>query len=355
MFESRCGIQCTQCDYAEKMNCKGCLAMNNPFWGTCDVKNCCEQRKYDHCGQCPDFPCDELTGMSYAEEEGDNGKRIETCRMWAAYPGIGTAALTADEVISVLETEKSLILATCANNRVAVHQLSHVNDRLTVYFQTGRDYLKTRQIRANPQVAMYVGRMQMEGTATILGHPMDSENTLFMKKYAAKFPDYTNYSSLPEEIVIRVEITSVRQWRYVDGKPYIAMARFAAAAQYDVFDPRKFLSAVTRQDADALRKFFTPDAVICWHDSKEQFTVEEYIRANCEYPDEWSGEVVHTAKTDSGMIIVSKIFSDEMTVFVTSVLQVSGGKITRADEYYADYNEDIPQWRKDMNIGRRIE
>jgi len=191
------------------MNCKGCLAIKDPFWGTCDVKICCEERKHDHCGQCSDFPCDVLTEMAYAEQEGDDGKRIETCRMWAA-------------------------------------------------------------------------------------------------------------------------------------------------AENNTFDAAKFVSAVAGQDADTLQSFFTPDAVICWHDSNEQFTAAEYIRANCEYPGSWGGEVAHTAKTESGMIIVSKIFSKSLAVFVTSVLQLTDGKISRADEYYADYNEEIPNWRKKMNIGKPI-
>jgi len=84
MIESRCGIMCSRCDYREKMNCAGCLNIDKPFWGdSCDVKTCCEERGYKYCGQCPDFPCETLKAMSYADEEGDNGERIENCRMWA--------------------------------------------------------------------------------------------------------------------------------------------------------------------------------------------------------------------------------------------------------------------------------
>lgn len=88
MVESRCGIQCSQCKYKEKMNCHGCIAIDKPFWGnSCPVKSCCEGRKHDHCGQCLDFPCNLLTQFAYDKDEGDNGKRIETCRIWASHPG----------------------------------------------------------------------------------------------------------------------------------------------------------------------------------------------------------------------------------------------------------------------------
>ena len=82
MFESRCGILCSQCEYRDKMNCKGCVSINNPFWGECPVKHCCESKSHEHCGQCSSFPCDLLNEFAYDKEQGDNGKRIEQCKKW---------------------------------------------------------------------------------------------------------------------------------------------------------------------------------------------------------------------------------------------------------------------------------
>jgi len=83
MFESRCGILCSQCEYIEQCG-GGCTKINKPFWGdSCPVKDCCETREHDHCGQCSEFPCTLLTQFAYDVEQGDNGKRIETCRGWA--------------------------------------------------------------------------------------------------------------------------------------------------------------------------------------------------------------------------------------------------------------------------------
>ena len=188
------------------MNCAGCTNIDKPFWGdSCDVKTCCEGKGFGFCGQCPDFPCATLNGMSYAEEEGDNGKRIRNCIMWA------------------------------------------------------------------------VG-----------------------------------------------------------------------------FDAEKFIAAVASQDADALKAFFVPDAVICWHDSNEQFTVTEYIRANCEYPGDWCGEILRIEKISSGLAIVTKISSKDFATLVTAFITLENGKISRLDEYYAGCNDEIPKWRKDMNIGKAI-
>jgi len=85
MVESRCGILCSECTYREPMNCAGCIYMEKPFWGeSCPVKSCCENKGFEHCGVCEIFPCDLLTRFSYDKEQGDNGKRINQCQVWAA-------------------------------------------------------------------------------------------------------------------------------------------------------------------------------------------------------------------------------------------------------------------------------
>ena len=117
---------------------------------------------------------------------------------------------------------------------------------------------------------------------------------------------------------------------------------------------QQFISDVVQQNANALKNYFTPDAIICWHDSNEQFTVDEYIRANCEYPDTWNGTVQRVEKIDNGMVIVTKIFSDESAHLVTAFVQITDGKISRLDEYYSECN-DVPDWRKAMNVGKPIQ
>jgi hypothetical protein len=206
LVESRCGILCGLCHYREEVGCNGCVNIEKPFWGeSCPVKDCCEGRGHEHCGECPEFPCELLNGFAYDKEQGDNGKRILTCRAWA-----------------------------CG------------------------------------------------------------------------------------------------------------------------FDADGFISAVTRQDIVMLRAFFLPEAVICWHDSNEQFTVDEYIRANCGYPGNWNGEIQRVEKTTDGLLILTKIFSDDVVTFVTAFVKLQDGKISRLDECYADYSEEIPQWRRKMGIGKPI-
>lgn len=83
-MESRCGILCSRCSWHKEKTCNGCCNIKEPFWGSCPVKNCCEEKRLEHCGECSDFPCTQLNEFAYAEEEGDCGVRLDQCRAWNA-------------------------------------------------------------------------------------------------------------------------------------------------------------------------------------------------------------------------------------------------------------------------------
>ena len=83
MFESRCGICCGHCERKEEVGCTGCIKMKAPFWGgRCEVKACCEEKGFDHCGMCGEFPCETVSNMG--KEMGyDPAPRLTQCRRWA--------------------------------------------------------------------------------------------------------------------------------------------------------------------------------------------------------------------------------------------------------------------------------
>lgn len=83
-FAARCGIYCGDCKFREQMKCPGCVkAAGLMFWGECRVAICCNSRSLEHCGLCPEVPCDILNEFSYDATHGDNGARIERCKAWA--------------------------------------------------------------------------------------------------------------------------------------------------------------------------------------------------------------------------------------------------------------------------------
>lgn len=116
-----------------------------------------------------------------------------------------------------------------------------------------------------------------------------------------------------------------------------------------------FWDAVVRQDGDAIREYFHPDAWVNWHNTNEHFTVEEFIRANCEYPGQWDGEVERIITTDTTIVTATHVYSRDgrLSFHATSFIRVVDGKIASMEEYWGDDGE-APQWRQEKHIGRKI-
>ena len=106
------------------------------------------------------------------------------------------------------------------------------------------------------------------------------------------------------------------------------------------FDKEEFLEkywrAVLEQQADELPYFFKEDACIRWHNTREQFTVNEFIRANCEYPGEWAGEVERLEKAGDLNIMAVHVHTkdDSLSFHVVSFIRMDGDKIGAVDEYW---------------------
>ena len=103
------------------------------------------------------------------------------------------------------------------------------------------------------------------------------------------------------------------------------------------------------------REYFQADAYVNWHCSNEHFTVEEFIRANCDYPGDWDGEVEKIVTTGDMIITATQVYPKDCSAsfHVTSFIKLKDGKIAAMDEYWADDGE-APKWRQDMKIGRKI-
>lgn len=120
-------------------------------------------------------------------------------------------------------------------------------------------------------------------------------------------------------------------------------------------DIHKFITAVLDQDAERIREFFHADAYVNWHNTNEHFTVEEYIRANCEYPGNWVGEIERIVQEQDRIVAAIHVYqrNGEISCHCTSFIQLRNDKISGIDEYWGD-DGDVPQWRKDKHIGTKI-
>lgn len=117
----------------------------------------------------------------------------------------------------------------------------------------------------------------------------------------------------------------------------------------------EFWNAVLAQNEKEIRKYFQNDACIKWHCTNEQFNLDEFITANCEYPGDWDGVVERVEIQNDLTITVTKVYpKDRSSSFhVTSFIKIKNDKIISMDEYWADDGK-APQWRLDKNIGKAI-
>lgn len=117
----------------------------------------------------------------------------------------------------------------------------------------------------------------------------------------------------------------------------------------------KFWNAILEQNADAIRGYFDKNAYINWHCTNEQFNVDEFIIANCEYPGSWNGNVERVEKINDIFVTATHVYSQnqELSFHVTSFIKVVDDKIAAMDEYWAD-DGIPPKWRLDKQIGKAI-
>lgn len=101
--------------------------------------------------------------------------------------------------------------------------------------------------------------------------------------------------------------------------------------------------------------FLWEDALIRWHNTDEEFTVHEFVRANCEYPGEWDGSIQRMECAGDTMITAAHVHTKDGTLsfHVVSFFRMEDNRIISVDEYWGD-DGPAPAWRLDKKIGRKI-
>lgn len=120
-------------------------------------------------------------------------------------------------------------------------------------------------------------------------------------------------------------------------------------------DVQKYWDAVLKQQAEVMRTYFHKEARIRWINTNEGFTVEEFIRANCEYPGNWEGQIERTVAADKTLFTIVHVFSADCqaSFHVASLIEIQEDKIVSLDEIWGD-DGPAPQWRLDLRLGRPI-
>lgn len=118
---------------------------------------------------------------------------------------------------------------------------------------------------------------------------------------------------------------------------------------------QQYWKAVLSQNKNQLRTFFHPHAVIRWHCTNECFSVENFLTANCEYPEKWDGTFQELHQTGNLIVCALNVYSTtaSLSFYVTSFIRLKDEKIISVDEYWSD-NSPAPQWRQAKNLSTPI-
>lgn len=115
---------------------------------------------------------------------------------------------------------KKMVLSTSLNDVVTSRTMSiiHLNNKL--YFQTDAMFRKYEQIRNNPQVALCIDNIQIEGLCNEIGRPVENEK--FCNAYQECFANsFRRYTLLENERLFSVIPTFIERWIYIDSVPYM--------------------------------------------------------------------------------------------------------------------------------------
>ncbi len=122
---------------------------------------------------------------------------------------------------------RKMVLSTSENNIVSSRMMSVVQHDGIFYFQTDIELKKYRQISANPNTALCIDNIQIEGVCKEIGRPL--ENQMFCDLFQECFKgSFDAYSSLKNERLFEIRPTLIERWTYIDGLPFIETFNISA-------------------------------------------------------------------------------------------------------------------------------
>ena len=129
------------------------------------------------------------------------------------------------EIYDQIGDHAKIVLATSSNNRVSARKMSFIIIDGKFYFQTDITFRKYNDIKENPNVALCIDNIQIEGKCKELEHPLKHQ------EFSAKFKEYYRssydaYTSLDSERLFVIEPCFIQRWNYVNNKPVIEQLDF---------------------------------------------------------------------------------------------------------------------------------
>lgn len=124
------------------------------------------------------------------------------------------------EIYKLLEEQEYMVLSTSLKDKVTSRSVCYVHDGDKVYILTGKRSAKCKQLQENAHVALCVNNLQITGTASVIGAPMEGDryaavNELFRRKHAFYFERFAHFKAA---VYIEVQCRQFKLWKFADGR-----------------------------------------------------------------------------------------------------------------------------------------
>lgn len=119
---------------------------------------------------------------------------------------------------------RKMVLSTSENGIVSSRMMSVVQVDGIFYFQTDITFRKYHQLSANPNAALCIDNIQIEGLCEEKGHPLDNE--AFCERFRECFKgSFDAYTALKNERLFALTPSYIERWIYKNGVPFIETFR----------------------------------------------------------------------------------------------------------------------------------
>ncbi|MGD0806127.1 MAG: hypothetical protein ABSA10_01375 [Anaerolineales bacterium] len=124
------------------------------------------------------------------------------------------------QLMGELSSKYVMVLATSLNDIVTARNVTTIIYNNRIYFQTDSIMEKVKQIEKNPNIALCTENYQIQGKARSIGFWNDNPNIeeAYRKIHESA---YQKYSGIKTEVIIEIEISRIKKWEYIEGKPFI--------------------------------------------------------------------------------------------------------------------------------------
>lgn len=140
------------------------------------------------------------------------------------------------ETLKMLEDIKEMVFSTSLNDHVTSRTVSMACKGMTVVFLSYKNNTKCIQIQGNPNVALCIDKIQIEGTAAMRGLLRDENNAAYSDIYKEKQERYFNRCKNKDNMdLITVDINFITCYGPL-GMHYVDKIDFAKrkACRFDI-------------------------------------------------------------------------------------------------------------------------